>query len=69
MILWDAGTEVNEEPGIGPSQGPRQKAPNTGETENGVVRNAKDVKYGAAFANVSSVMRIAIKPAQMAGAN
>jgi hypothetical protein len=30
MILWDAGTEVNQEPGIGPDQGPRQKAPNTG---------------------------------------
>jgi hypothetical protein len=69
MILWDAGTEVNEKPGIGPNQGPRQKAPNTGETESGVVRNAKDVKYGAAFVNVSSVMRVTIKPAQMAGAN
>ncbi len=69
IILWDAGTEVNEEPGIGPNQGPRQKAPNTGETENGVVRNAKDVKYGAAFSNVSSVMRVIIKPAQMPGAN
>jgi len=69
IILWDAGTELNEEPGIGPNQGPRQKAPNTGETENGVVRNAKDVKYGAAFSNVSSVMRVIIKPAQMPGAN
>jgi len=69
MILWDAGTEVNEEPGIGPNQGPRQKAPNTGETENGVVRNAKDVKYGAAFLDVSSVMRVTIKPTQMPGAN
>ena len=69
MILWDAGTEVNEEPGIGANQGPRQKAPNTGETENGAVRNAKDVKYGAAFTNVSTVMRVTIKPAQMPGAN
>ena len=69
MILWDAGTEVNEEPGIGPNQGPRQKAPNTGETENGAVRNAKDVKYGSAFMNVSKVMRVTIKPAQMPGAN
>ena len=69
MILWDAGTEVNEEPGIGPNQGPRQKAANTGEIENGAVRNAKDVKYGAAFSNVTSVMSVTIKPAQMAGAN
>ena len=46
MVLWDAGTEVDQEPGIGSDQGPRQKAPNTGVAENGVVRNAKDVKYG-----------------------
>ena len=62
IILWDAGTEVNQEPGIGPDQGPRQKAPNTGKAENGVVRNAKDVKYGKAYTNVSSVMRITIRP-------
>jgi hypothetical protein len=62
IILWDAGTEVNQEPGIGPDQGPRQKAPNTGEAEKGVVRNVKDVKYGKAHANVSSVMRVTIRP-------
>ena len=48
MILWDAGTEASQEPGIGPDQGPRQKAPNTGLAEKGAVRNAKDVKYGSA---------------------
>lgn len=69
IILWDAGTEVNQEPGIGPDQGPRQKAPNTGEAENGVVRNAKDVKYGPAFSKVSSVMRVTLTPAMMPGAN
>lgn len=69
IILWDAGTEVNQEPGIGPDQGPRQKAPNTGEAENAVVRNAKDVKYGPAFSKVSSVMRVTLTPAMMPGAN
>ena len=69
IILWDAGTEVNQEPGIGPDQGPRQKAPNTGEAENGVVRNAKDVKYGSAYTKVSSVMRVTIKPMQAPGSN
>ena len=64
IILWDAGTEVNQEPGIGPDQGPRQKGPNTGEAENGVVRNAKDIKYGNAYSNTSAVMRVTIKPAQ-----
>jgi len=69
IILWDAGTEVDQEPGIGPDQGPRQKAANTGESENGVVRNAKDVKYGRLFSKASSVMRVTIKPAQAPGAN
>ena len=68
MILWDAGTEVNQEPGIGPDQGPRQKAPNTGEAENSVVKNAKDVKYGSSFANTAKVMKVTITPAPMAGA-
>src|ERR671922_887822 len=69
IILWDVGTEVNQEPGIGADQGPRQKAPNTGMAENGVVRNAKDVKYGSAYTKVSSVMRVTIKPTQVPGAN
>ncbi|HSB27156.1 MAG TPA: spondin domain-containing protein [Pyrinomonadaceae bacterium] len=40
FILWDAGTEVSEELGIGPNQGPRQKAVNTGIDEHGVVKRA-----------------------------
>ncbi len=36
VFLWDAGTEVNEEPG-GPNQAPTQSGPNMGETENGMV--------------------------------
>ncbi len=68
MILWDAGTEVNQEPGIGPDQGPRQKAPNTGEAENGVVKNAKDVKFGGAYTNTAKAMKVTITPAMMPGA-
>ena len=41
LILWDAGTEVNEELGIGPNQGPRQKGMNTGVDEHGVITRAK----------------------------
>ena len=35
--LWDAGTEVNEEPGLGENQAPRQAEPGTGDDENGSV--------------------------------
>ena len=40
--LWDAGTEVNQEPGIGADQAPRQAGPNTGADEMGVVRLVAD---------------------------
>ena len=60
MILWDAGTEVDQEPGIGPDQGPRQKGPNTGKAENGTVKKVSD---GKAYADAPSVMRVTINPA------
>jgi hypothetical protein len=45
FVLWDAGTEKDEEIGIGPNQGPRQKSTNTGEAENGVVHRVKDARW------------------------
>lgn len=45
LYLWDAGTEKDEELGVGPNQGPRQKGPNTGEAENGVVHRVKDARW------------------------
>jgi len=45
LYLWDAGTEKDEEIGIGPNQGPRQKSTNTGEAENGVVHRVNDARW------------------------
>jgi Spondin_N. len=45
LYLWDAGTEKDEEIGIGPNQGPRQKGTNTGEDEHGVVQRVKDARW------------------------
>lgn len=59
IVMWDAGTEVDQEPGIGSEQGPRQKAPNTGKAENGLVRKVED---GKAYSNPSSVMRVTVTP-------
>jgi hypothetical protein len=42
ISLWDAGTEVNEEPGTGENQPLRQSGPNTGENENGNVMPVND---------------------------
>lgn len=33
IMLWDAGTEVNQQPGVGPDQAPRQAGPDTGASE------------------------------------
>ncbi len=41
LMLWDAGTEVNEAPGAGVNQAPRQSEPDTG-TPEGVVREVAD---------------------------
>lgn len=30
VTLWDAGTEIDQTPGVGPDQAPRQTGPNTG---------------------------------------
>lgn len=69
IILWDGGTEVNEEPGIGPNQAPRQKDPNTGKAENGVVKNIKNIKDGFTYPKTTSVMKVTITPAKASGAN
>jgi hypothetical protein len=60
LLMWDAGTEVDQEPGIGSDQGPRQKAPNTGKAENGRVRKIRD---GKSYSNPTNVLRVTITPA------
>ncbi len=44
LALWDAGTELNEEPGLGPNQGPRQATPDAGVSEKNAVAHVRD-KY------------------------
>ena len=61
LVLWDAGTEVNEAPGVGPSQAPRQSKPNTGADENGVIRPVDD---GFRYPAVSEVIRVTITPTE-----
>lgn len=57
FLLWDAGTEVNQAPGIGDEQAPRQKMGNTGKAENGVVGLVKD---GFTYPNTKDVLRVTI---------
>lgn len=59
FYLWNAGTEKDEEIGIGPNQGPRQKGMNTGADENGVVHRVSDDRWAGRNANY---FRITITP-------
>jgi hypothetical protein len=62
--LYDAGTEVNEEPGVGPNQAPRQSGPNTGPDENGIVRLISDVSDGFTYPDVTDVIKVTVTAMQ-----
>jgi len=57
LMLWDAGTEVNEEPGFGLYQAPRQSGANMGMTENGDVQLVDD---GYSYPANGMVLRVTI---------
>jgi hypothetical protein len=59
FTLYDAGTEVNQEAGVGADQAPRQKAPNTGAAESGVVRRAKGDAF---YAKTGQLFRVTVTP-------
>lgn len=62
LKLWDAGTEVNQEPGLGSDQAPRQAAANTGSAEHATVRRIEDVHDGFEYPPVRRVVRVTIEP-------
>jgi hypothetical protein len=60
LSLWDAGTEVNEEPGLGPNQGPRQTSPDAGVAEHQSVAHVRDQ---FTYPKTSGVLKMTITPA------
>jgi len=60
IMLWDAGTEENQEPGVGNNQAQRQPAANTGPADpNNLVRLVND---GFTYPAVSQVIRVTVNP-------
>ena len=57
FLLWDAGTETNEFPGVGPNQAPRQSGADTGDAEMGIVSQVND---GYVYPDVADVIRVTI---------
>ncbi len=60
LSLWDAGTEVNEEPGLGPNQGPRQATPDAGVAEHQGIAHVHD-RYR--YPRIGDVLQLTITPA------
>ncbi len=59
VLLWDAGTEVNQEPGLGPDQAPRQAGPNQGDIDlDSTVRLAED-EFGN-LPEIEDVIRVTL---------
>jgi hypothetical protein len=63
LSLWDAGTEANEEPGLGPNQAPRQKSPDAGTAEQGSVAHVRD-RY--TYPRLGEVLRLTVAPKRSA---
>jgi hypothetical protein len=61
LSLWDAGTELNEEPGLGPNQGPRQASPDAGIVESHDIAHVRD-KY--TYPTTADVLRLTVAPAK-----
>jgi hypothetical protein len=59
LSLWDAGTEVDEEPGLGPNQAPRQKSANSGTPEKQAVAHVSGKWTPPA---IGTLLRITITP-------
>ncbi len=68
VLLWDAGTEENEEPGVGPNQVMRQGPANTGPDDpDATVRLVNDAFTYPAVSDVIRVIIEAIGPTAIEG--
>ncbi len=63
LQLWDAGTEANEEPGVGGEQAPRQSGPNMGIPD--VDDTVRVVDDGYAYPEVAALVKVTIDKAMM----
>jgi len=60
VVLWDAGSEENEEPAVGPHTGPQQSSPDDGPADaNPNVRPLASSEYAA---RATSHLRVTVSP-------
>ncbi|MFB6173910.1 MAG: spondin domain-containing protein [Halobacteriales archaeon] len=60
LVLWDAGTEMNQEPGVGPDQAPRQDGADTGPEEMANVRPIDEVMDEYSYPDTSEVIEVTV---------
>ncbi|MBD3374560.1 T9SS type A sorting domain-containing protein [candidate division KSB1 bacterium] len=60
FMLWDAGTEANEMPGIGENQAPRQSTPDTGPADPDTIVRLVDDRFG--YPSIDQVIRVTLEP-------
>ena len=63
LLLWDAGTEANEEPGVGPNQAPRQSDENVGPADEIATVHPVDDKFQ--YPEIANLVRVYIVPVPM----
>ena len=64
LLLWDAGTEANEEPGTGPNQAPRQSGANTGPADGMATVHVVDDDF--TYPEVTALLKVTIDIVMMA---
>ncbi|MDE0072170.1 MAG: spondin domain-containing protein [Caldilineaceae bacterium] len=64
LLLWDAGTEANEEPGTGPNQAPRQSGANTGPADGMATVHVVDDDF--TYPEVTALLKVTIDVVMMA---
>ncbi|MFT5583109.1 MAG: hypothetical protein ACI9VR_000687, partial [Cognaticolwellia sp.] len=60
LVLYDAGTETNQPPGLGPDQAPRQLAPNTGAADES--SELREVDDGYSYPAPDAVLSVRVAP-------
>lgn len=60
LMLWDAGTETNQEPGVGADQAPRQDGTDTGPEEMANVRPIDEVMDEYDYPATSEVIEVTV---------
>ena len=62
LLMWDTGTEANEEPGAGPNQAPRQSGPNAGPADE--IATVRPVDDGFSYPDVADLVTVYIYRSQ-----